>query len=358
MGCHKAGNQRVAGKQRCAAPSLELPPHRPDRAQDARLYAASTGWSSAPAQQAFSRRVAADEAWMEVKPVERLRGLFENDMNVGTANAKGANLCSSDSIRAREPKRSSIPVEALSILTQDKDAWNRRWAAAHLQIPVDILCALAQDKEASVRCAVAAHPNTPVMIFHRLCLDPDEWVRCSVAGNPYTPVEILRTLVQDEHALTRAQVASHLQTPGEILRLLAQDEDERPGRGWIGLFSIETQLDEVAALEVPEHLRHVLIAALATDWKGEHTFAVTDKRDAATLLRDRLIFYKHLLAPFLSPIALRKLACSLHWEVRYLMALHKHTLWETRQALSQDENRYVRAMARAKTAQIKEERAD
>jgi hypothetical protein len=120
---------------------------------------------------------------------------------------------------------------------------------------------------------------------------------------------------------------------------------DRPGCGWIGLFSIESQLDDVAALEIPEHLHQALITALAADWKGEHTFAVTDKRDAATILHDRLTFYKHLVAPFLPPVALQKLAKSPHWEVRYLVALHEKTSWETRQQLRQDGNRYVRAMA-------------
>jgi hypothetical protein len=64
------------------------------------------------------------------------------------------------------------------------------------------------------------------------------------------------------------------------------------------------------------------------------------------------------MAPFLPPIALQKLAASCTWQVRYLVALHEHTPWETRQRLCQDGNRYVRAMARAKAAQSTEQRAD
>jgi hypothetical protein len=76
---------------------------------------------------------------------------------------------------------------------------------------------------------------------------------------------------------------------------------------WIGIFSIETQLEEIAASDIPEHLRQMVITALAARWDNKHTFAVTDKRDAATILRARLTFYKHLLAPFLPPVALQKL---------------------------------------------------
>ncbi|HET8843932.1 MAG TPA: hypothetical protein VFN35_20880, partial [Ktedonobacteraceae bacterium] len=68
----------------------------------------------------------------------------------------------------------------------------------------------------------------------------------------------------------------------------------------------------------------------------------------ATTLHTRRENCQLFLAPSLPPVVLQKLAISLSWEVRYLVALHPQTPREARQRLCQDGNRYVRAMARAK----------
>jgi hypothetical protein len=137
---------------------------------------------------------------------------------------------------------------------------------------------------------------------------------------------------------------------------------DEPNRGWIGIMSIETQLREIATLDIPENLRLMIITALAADWDApkiqQHTFAVTDEKEGAAILCARRAFYRLLIAPFMPPVVLQKLAASPHWEVRYLVALHEQTPWETRQRLSQDGNRYVRTMARAKAAQIGGEGTD
>lgn len=296
-------------------------------------------------------------------------------------------------VRSNVAENLQTPANILRLLSLDQDERVRSTVASHPCTPEEVLRILAEDKERFVRQMVAKNPQTPGEVLHQLCHDPQEWVRSAVARNPHTPEDALRTLASNVpqntdvyHNLGLA-VAMHPHASAEVLHLLTRyphvlvrlqarfvqkllatygDEGREQAwwaelrrlfvnahnSTWIGIFSIETQLEEIAALDIPEHLRQMVITALAARWDNKHTFTITDKRDAATILHARLTFYKHLLSPLLPPVALQKLAVSPHWEVRYLMAIHEKTPWESRQILSQDGNRYVRAMARANSERI------
>lgn len=296
----------------------------------------------------------------------------------------------SASVRSNVASHRQTPGDILRLLSQDESESVRSMIAGNPHTSEEILRTLAEDQERAVRQAVAGNPHTPGEVLHRLCLDPYERVRRAVAENLHAPEEVLRTLANnvpqntDVHHNLGLAVAMHPHVSAETLHLLMHyphvlvrwqarfvqkllaaygDEARKQAwwaelhrlfvnahnSAWISIFSIETQLEEIAALDIPEHLRQMVITALAARWDNKHTFAVTDERDAATILRTRLSFYKHLLSPFLPPAVLQKLVASPHWEVRYLMALHENTPRETRQQLCQDGNRYVRAIAQAHT---------
>ncbi|HET8843158.1 MAG TPA: hypothetical protein VFN35_16980, partial [Ktedonobacteraceae bacterium] len=118
---------------------------------------------------------------------------------------------------------------------------------------------------------------------------------------------------------------------------------------WIEHASPDRQLQRIAELDVPASIRLVIMTVLATHWVP-NIFSYPS-------LRDRAYDRKHIIAPFMPAIALQKLATSPEWEIRYLIALHERTPSSTRETLSQDGNCYVRAMARAKAAQMREQEA-
>lgn len=301
-------------------------------------------------------------------------------------------------VRGEVAKHARTPVAVLRILSVDQDWRVRSEVASHPQTPEEVLRMLAQDEEACVRRSVASHAQTSRDVLCALAQDENEYVLYAVASHPQTPEEVLRALARygpkTRHVSGKVglAVAMHPQASAEVLsmltrspkaevqwlasfvqRLLAEVGEagreqawwaelrhffvDEPNRGWIGIMSIETQLREVAALGLPENLRLMILTALAADWdaaKIQHTFAVTDEKDVATMRCARRAFYKRLIAPFIPPVALQKLVASPHWEVRYLVALHEQTPWEARQRLCQDGNHYVRAKARAKAAQMGE----
>lgn len=290
-------------------------------------------------------------------------------------------------VRIAVASQVQVSVDLLHSLAQDKVAAVRQTVASHLQTPAEILQTLTQDHDERVRARVAAHPLTPVEILRTLARDLHKEVRTQIAAHPRTPVETLRVLAQDASAEVRRAVPMSEQTPMELLQTLAEDHDttvrwmanlmqrleseceelcqeqawregcrrllpdERYHR-WIGDLPVETQLVRVANLNVSDSLRQNVLAILAADWdttKIRSAFAVrVDKDDAFyEAFRDRRAYYHHLGAAFMPPVALQKLALSAQWEIRYLVAFHPLTPQDTRQRLSQDGNRYVRAIAQA-----------
>jgi len=178
------------------------------------------------------------------------------------------------------------------------------------------------------------------------------------------PVELLHALAQDEDENVR-------RTGRFIQRLLVEVKglgQEEGGGGW-QLYrlphdicnrrptAIEWQLERVTALDVTSPIRQAILVAFAADWDAAMLQLAFSRRNDDFARRNRgewkytdltyNVKWEHIMAVFMPPIALRKLATSPFWEVRYLVALHPRTPWETRESLSQDGNRYVRAMARA-----------
>jgi len=302
-------------------------------------------------------------------------------------------------VRSLVAENEQTPGEILCILAQDADRWVRCGVASNTQTPVEVLQTLAQDHEADVREAVAAHPQTPADVLQALAQDADERVLRSVAEHPQTPVEVLRLLAQNTDIWVRSAIASNTQTPVEVLQTLTQDQDRHvwwvanlvqkvvaeserllgeQGRGkkqplsfplhrWYDRshildMSIEKQLRKIALLQGPDALRQMIVSILATDWENHNVLGAFDaskaermttwdpapKTDGIAILGARRDSYRHIMASFLPALALQKLAASPQWEVRYLVALHEQTPWGTRRCLSQDGNRYVRAVARAK----------
>jgi hypothetical protein len=156
-----------------------------------------------------------------------------------------------------------------------------------------------------------------------------------------------------------------------MARLLAWRPDDRPIRQqeWWGDLcrhllhgskdtSIEKHLEVVGKLRVAEPVRQAILATIALDWDTDqiqNAFSAFDEEDESfdeddgpgDMLSHWREHIRLIMVPFLPPIALQKLAASPCWQVRYLVALHMGTAEDTRQRLSQDGNRYVRAVARA-----------
>lgn len=300
-------------------------------------------------------------------------------------------------VRAEVAANAQTPVEILQMLAQDQD-WRghlvRRAVAGNWRTPASILRTLALDEMEWVRELVAENGQTPVEVLPILAQDGNTDVRRAVARKRQTPVDVLRILAQDQDVWVRYDVASHPQLPEEVLRTLALDSDERvrwiaklaqefslesmeqpDGKGWgvlsfwddddgtekaIGQATIEKQLDMVAHLEVAEHVRQAILDALVTDWdfrKIRDAFAMAkdDHAGGVEIVRDRREHSHHLMAVSLPPMAWQKLAASPHWEIRYLVALNSRPLWEPSRHLSQDGNRYVRAIARATLKHLSEQ---
>lgn len=337
------------------------------------------------------RTLAQDENWvMREKvashpqmPVEMLQTLAQDQQ---------------ERVREKVAAHPQAPLKMLRTLARDSYARVRAAIAGHPQVPEEVLRVLARDKKWNVRAEVASHPQVPLEVLQMLARDKQWNVRERVASNPRTSREIVQGFVQDGDWRVREAVASHPQASAEVLQTLIQDniwevrwqatffqkllselDEMLPEQGWreklgpsflnrqgndrITDVPIEYQLARAAQQEIPDAVRRTILAILATDWDATRirtAFTVSEavlravtlsQADEATIWRTRRTNYQYLLAAFLPPIALQKLAAASSWEVRYLVALHEQTPWETRQCLSQDDNRYVRAMAKASLKQ-------
>lgn len=271
-------------------------------------------------------------------------------------------LAQSGKVRVREmvAKNEQTPKEVLQTLAQDQEGRVRRAVAGNKQTPEAVLRALAQDRVGSVRYAVASNGRTPGKVLQALAQDEETKVRRAVASNEQTSKEVLQVLEQDQDAtvLRQAQfvqkLLARIKEPGEsewwenLRGVLLHEQDN----DWLGDAPIEEQLESISSLDVPLTLQQAILATLAADWditKVVTAFTPTESgNNLAGLLSERREIYRHILTAYMPTVALQRLAASPSYDIRYLVALHENTLWETRQILSQDGNRYVRAMAKAK----------
>lgn len=296
---------------------------------------------------------------------------------------------------------SRTPVEVQQILAQDQEKDVRWYAVQDTHLSIELLAVLALDEKADVREEVAWNPQTPTEALRMLAKDADASVRKHVAGNLSTPEEVLQMLAQDEDADVREEVAGNLPTPEEVLQMLARDgeedvrgavawnpqtpvallqilaEDEDPYVRWLanhvprqfveterkwkyeewwegfrGLMfvrkeMVREQLRAMAQLEAPVTIRQSFMAVLAESW-DMNSIRTAHTKDWEGITLPHASGAEYIPGSFMPPTALQKLAAAPQWEVRYLVALHENTPSQTRQRLSQDGNRYVRAMARAK----------
>ncbi len=269
-------------------------------------------------------------------------------------------------IRMAAARNPQTPEEVLQALARHSDPNTRRSVAENPLAPEEMLCALARDEQIDVRQAVAWNPHTPGEALRALAGDEAQQVRRAVARNPHTPEEVLRALAQDQKRNVRWMA-------NFVLRLCIEDEQKlyEPG-WWEQLWRFEELLDDSPAaapspkallevcshFDVSESLRQAALTLLAANWSARQiarAFPLPDgsssgsPMDTIRYLNNRRPNYRLLLGS-LPPIALEKLATSPQWDIRYLVALHDQTPWETRQRLCQDANRYVRVMAQAKAA--------
>lgn len=284
-------------------------------------------------------------------------------------------------VRQKVASHPQVPGQILQDLALDQDKFVRRQVALHPQTSEPVLQTLALDQDKLVRRQLALHPQIPLQTLHILARDADAPTRRNVASQCQAPEEILRLLAQDLEPGVRRRIATHPRMPREILQTLAQDSDMATQRlaqialdllgqieevadsdkwreilhlfflrYWIIKAPIEWQLDRIASSNIPEPLQQMLIATLTTNWDMDMIWALTHVgwTFRPEILRSRQNDFQRLLTNALPPLALQKLTLSISWEIRYVAALHKNTSWEARQRLSQDGNRYVRAMARAR----------
>ncbi|HET8843057.1 MAG TPA: HEAT repeat domain-containing protein [Ktedonobacteraceae bacterium] len=282
-------------------------------------------------------------------------------------------------------ENTQAPAETLRMLALDQDSWVRWYVADNTQTLAETLRTLALDEDSWVRQAVAENVQTPVDVLQMLVQNKheDDEVRRAASGNVQMPIETLRTLAQDQDEGVRQVLAWNARTPGEVLQSLSQDtcanvrdaahivqrllaeigEASRQQGWWQDLRTLLWTLDKeyelttgttveecingVVKLGVSEPLREIILAALAVDWDASMIRSTFSEKA-------RPKKYPHITTSFMPPIVLQKLAVSPSWEVRYLVALHERSPQHIRQRLSQDGNRYVRAMARAKVAQMGE----
>lgn len=162
-------------------------------------------------------------------------------------------------------------------------------------------------------------------------------MRANVASNPNTSWPTMETLAWEfPHVF--------LHNPVGPLQMIANSEQISTDKAFWEAVLREAPIPEGWANWLSEAVQTLLFSALAAEWNSlaiRNAFARANQEGYAG-------GYRPLLAPFLPSIVLQKLAASPYWKMRYLIALHEQTSWETRQCLCQDGNRYVRAVARAK----------
>lgn len=286
-------------------------------------------------------------------------------------------------VRREIAAHEQTPGELWKTLALDTDEYVRKAVASNRQTPTEVLRLLALDANAWVRSTVANHPQTSVDTLRLLALDQDWLVRRVVACHPQLPLEVLRTLTLDKESHVRREVVRHEKTAEEILDVLVQDKyedvqweaklvkklllhsQERLSKeAWDTLSSasdddgayiairnayIEEQLDMIARLNASEATCLAIIDVLAAEWDTRTILRgfTVDETDFTQMLSTRQGHARSLMTPFMPPAILQQLAASPVWEIRYLVASHAKTPQETRQCLSQDGNRHVRAMAQA-----------
>ncbi|HET8847048.1 MAG TPA: hypothetical protein VFN35_36640, partial [Ktedonobacteraceae bacterium] len=275
----------------------------------------------------------------------------------------------------------------LEALMKGEELWVKMSVVGNLRTPVALLRVHARHKDQNVRRVIAEHPRTPPEILASLAQDRDPSVQIAVAGNWQTPVEVLRALAYSEfeglkHWGLKA-LAQNIQTPGDVLQMLAQNTQDSPIR-WNATFVSRLQIElgesldreEVGTIlkdlfrttvgtypaikvDSPENqfstlvlrkdsalVRRAILTVLAMDWN----VSTIGELYPSWLWKGKPDNGFHLL----SPGVLQKLAISPNWKIRLLVASHEHASEQTRQRLSQDGNRYVRAIARAKAAHLGE----
>jgi hypothetical protein len=283
------------------------------------------------------------------------------------------------------PERAQTLEEVLLMLAQDPRWWVPRTVASHPQAPREALNILARSPHWEVRMRVVRNHQTPGEILRFLSQDQESTLRAAVASHPQTPREVLCLLSQDQEASVRGAVATNPLTSRKILHALSHDEvadvrwvaslvqrlraqsknlleHEQWWTQFRGVAQVRTrplkeQLDWVSQLHASATVSQIILDALCTDWDAtsvQRAFVVSETHPAL-ILQARRKLYERILTPFLPPVALQKLAEAPFWEIRYLVALNAQTPRETRLHLCQDGNRYVRAMARAKVAQMGKE---
>jgi hypothetical protein len=300
-------------------------------------------------------------------------------------------LSQEEQVRCEVARNSRTPLKVLQILALDHMVQVRSAVAGNPQTSPEMLQTLALDADTGVRWRVVGNGQISMEVLRSMALSQDASARRAVASHPQAPVEVLQTLALDQEAGVRQLVASHSRTPLEVLQRLALDQDgkvrwlaalvqrletevegiegqegwreklralvlETPDTGWIVTMPIEMQLDWVSRIDVSEPMVQTIIAVLAADWETTRRKIDLSWRwpSLATNLHTRRENYQIFLACVLPPIALQKLAESPCWDIRYLVALHERTPPSIRQRLSQDGNRYVRAVARAKLSMLGE----
>lgn len=113
----------------------------------------------------------------------------------------------------------SILTILKSLPTKDSDTLReiRRRISVHAEAPVEALEILSTDRQAWVRRAVANHKNTTQELLSTLAKDASVDVRVAVAQNWATPVSVLRTLAEDEATMVRSWAVEHPEMSTEIL---------------------------------------------------------------------------------------------------------------------------------------------
>lgn len=194
-----------------------------------------------------------------------------------------------------------IPAATLAVLSTDPVLTVRQKLATHSQLPSELIQRLAADPEMMVRSAIAANPTMPAMVLEQLAEDEKIEVRRAVAGNPQTPISI-RTRLQ--HLQVKSPRSNH--DPGLSPTL----------RGLPHLYHPEAD-------DLP---------TLLTDYaQAERPF----------------VRFVALLHPLTPAAQLAQGARSLAWLERYAVAENSATPSAVRQALAEDANRIVRAVASA-----------
>jgi hypothetical protein len=111
-------------------------------------------------------------------------------------------------------------------------------------------------------------------------------------------------------------------------------------------------MEAIGRLDIPETIRRLILEILASQWNAKTLREAFQKGERTHLAGMKTIgeYAQLLLVPWMATNALPHLARSPQWHVRSLVALHPQTPEESIIQLARDGNRYVRALASARTA--------